>query len=194
MADSRLEQQLAFLLEADKLKNVLRRTALADSSRRENSAEHSWHLVLSAAILREHAGDVNLVRVLEMLAIHDLVEIDAGDTFAYDKVHLETKTAREHAAAARIFGLLPSDQQVYLRALWDEFEADETREAQFANALDRIQALWQNVACDGGTWRTYNLTRDAVLERMAPVKRSLPNLWPSVLEAVERYKAKGVLR
>lgn len=181
-------------MEADKLKNVLRRTALADSSRRENSAEHSWHLVLAAVVLREHAGDVNLPRVIEMLTVHDLVEIDAGDTFAYDKVHLETKTARERAAADRIFGMLPPDQTAYVRALWDEFEADETPEAMFANALDRVQALFQNVACDGGTWRTHNLTREAVFERMAPVKRSLPGLWPTVVAAIERFCTAGVLR
>jgi putative hydrolase of HD superfamily len=194
MDADRLQQQIAFLMEADKLKNVLRRTALTDSSRRENSAEHSWHLVLGAMVLREHAGEVDLVRVLEMLAIHDLVEIDAGDTFAYDKVELETKTARENAAADRIFGLLPSDQTTYVRALWDEFEAHETQEARFANAIDRVQALFQNVGCDGGTWRTYNLTCHDVLDRMGPVKVALPNLWPTVLEVVERFRASGVLR
>ena len=194
MDADRLQEQIAFLMEADKLKNVLRRTALTDSSRRENSAEHSWHLVLAAIVLREHAGDVDRLRVLEMLAIHDLVEIDAGDTFAYDKVELETKTARENAAADRIFGLLPADQMTYVRALWDEFEAHETQEACFANAIDRVQALFQNVGCDGGTWRTHNLTCQDVLDRMGPVKTALPNLWSTVLEVVERFRASGVLR
>lgn len=191
----RLSQQIAFLIEADKLKTVLRRTSLMDSSRQENSAEHSWHLVLAALVLREHAaGDVDLVRVLQILTVHDLVEIDAGDTFAYDEVGLATKVQREEAAADRLFGLLPPDQGGEFRALWDEFEAQETAESRFANALDRLQPLLQNAGCGGGTWRTHNLTREAVLDRMAPVMVGLPNLWPTVVEVVDAFCAAGVLR
>jgi len=191
----RLSRQIAFLIEADKLKTVLRRTSLMDSSRPENSAEHSWHLVLAAVVLKEHAeSTIDLMRVVQMLAVHDLVEIDAGDTFAYDEVGLETKTQREEAAAERLFGLLPSDQADDFRALWDEFEAQGTPESHFANALDRLQPLLQNAGCGGGTWRTYNLTRDAVLDRMGPVQVGLPGLWPTVIEVVEAFCAAGVLR
>jgi putative hydrolase of HD superfamily len=166
-----------------------------DSSRRENSAEHSWHLVLAAIVLHEHAAEgVDLLRVLQMLAVHDLVEIDAGDTFAYDHAGLETKAAREEAAAERLFGLLPAVQAGDFRELWEEFEAQATDASRFANALDRLQPLLQNANCGGGTWRTHNLTRDAVLDRMAPVKVGLPDLWPKVLDVIEAFCAAGVLR
>jgi putative hydrolase of HD superfamily len=194
MVDGRLDQQLAFLLEADKLKNVLRRTALTDASRRENSAEHSWHLVLAAAILREHAGDVNLLRVLEMLAIHDLVEIDAGDTFAYDSTANLDRAEREQRAADRIFGLLPPEQSAELRSLWEEFEAAETADARFAVALDRLQPLLNNHHSNGGSWRAHNITRDQVLKRMSPIERALPSLWPEVLDIVEQNCALGHIR
>src|SRR5262245_1922935 len=145
MSSERLARQIAFLLEADKLKSVLRRTPLVDRSRPENSAEHSWHLALAALTLGEYAdGSIDRLRVLELLTVHDLVEVDAGDTFAYDPTALTTKAAREHAAADRVFGLLPPDQAARLRALWEEFEALESRESRFANALDRLQALVQN--------------------------------------------------
>jgi 5'-deoxynucleotidase YfbR-like HD superfamily hydrolase len=148
----RLTQQIEFLIEADKLKQVLRRTPLADRSRRENSAEHSWHLILAAIVLREYsAAQIDLLRVLEMLAVHDLVEIDAGDTFAYDTQDLVTKAERERSAADRVFALLPTDQASRLRSLWEEFEAQETPEACFANAMDRLQPLLQNACAQGGS-------------------------------------------
>jgi putative hydrolase of HD superfamily len=191
----RLDRQLAFLVEADKLKGILRRTSLIDASRRENSAEHSWHLVLAAIVLREHAStDLNLLRVFELLTVHDLVEIDAGDTFAYDTVELVTKTAREQAAADRIFGLLPPDQAADFRARWEEFEAQSTVEARFANALDRLQPLLQNANCGGGTWRHDGVTRDRVLERMAPIQRDLPTLWPTVTDVIEAFCKAGILK
>jgi len=195
MVDDRLEQQVAFLLEADKLKQVLRRTPLADSSRRENSAEHSWHLIVAAIVLLEHsAGDVNLLHVLEMLAVHDLVEIDAGDTFAYDAQDLVTKEERELAAAERIFGLLPPDQASRVRSLWDEFEAQQTPDARFANAMDRLQPLLQNACAQGGSWRDHDLQREQVLRRMAPIESALPAAWPLVLKIVDDFCASGVLR
>ena len=188
MSDSRLARQIAFLVEADKLKSILRRTPLADGSRPENSAEHSWHLVLAAMTLTEYApADLNIARVFELLAVHDLVEIDAGDTFAYDAAAYETKAAREIAAAERIFGLLPPDQAGYFRACWDEFEAHQTVEAKYANALDRFQALLQNVTSGGGSWRSYSVTRADVLKRMAPVERELPELWQFVLDVLDRF-------
>ena len=195
MVDDRLEQQVAFLIEADKLKQVLRRTPLADSSRRENSAEHSWHLIVAAIVLLEHsAGDVNLLHVLEMLAVHDLVEIDAGDTFAYDAQDLVTKEERELAAAEHIFGLLPPDQASRVRSLWDEFEAQQTPDARFANALDRLQPLLQNACAHGGSWRDHDLQREQVLRRMAPIESALPAAWPLVLKIVDDFCASGVLR
>src|SRR5262245_51101155 len=136
---------MAFLVEADKLKQILRRTPLVDGSRQENSAEHSWHMILAAMIAREYVpGPLDPLRAVEMIAVHDLVEIDAGDTFAYDAAANQDKHAREHLAAERIFGLLPADQGERVRALWDEFEAQTTMEARFANAIDRLQPLLQN--------------------------------------------------
>ena len=195
MPDERLAQQIAFLIEADKLKKVARRTPLVDSSRNENSAEHSWHLALVAMIAREYAvADVDLLRVFELVAVHDLVEIDAGDTFAYDAEGQVTKLDRERAAAERIFGLLPHDQRLYCRALWDEFEEQETAAARFANAVDRLQPLLQNASSGGGSWRDHHLCRDQVLQRMAPIESALPLLWPLVVEIIESFCASGLIR
>lgn len=195
MSPDRLAQQIAFLVEADKLKKVLRRTPLVDSSRQENSAEHSWHLILTAIVLREYMGmECDLLHALQMVAVHDLVEIDAGDTFAYDAAAQITRAQREITAADRIFGLLPPDQAVHLRALWEEFEAQETPESRFANAMDRFQPLLQNAFSAGGSWNTHSLSRDQVLRRMAPVEGATPHLWPTVLEIVESFCAAGLLR
>ncbi len=192
---TRLDQQIRFLVEADKLKAVARRTKLLDGSRFENSAEHTWHLMLLALILREHTtGSIDLLRALEIVAVHDLVEIDAGDTFAYDTAGQSTKAAREEAAADRVFGLLPDDQRDYVRGLWEEFEARVTPEAQFANALDRLQPLILNAHSSGGSWLDQALTRDDVLRRMAPVATGLPGLWPTVERVVEAFRQNGVLK
>lgn len=191
----RLERQLAFLVEADRLKHVLRQTTLCDRSRAENSAEHSWHLALAATVLVEHAGpDVDGGRVLRMLLVHDLVEIDAGDTFAYDPTANEGKEEREREAAARIFGLLPPDQADELRALWEEFEAGTTREARVAVAIDRLQPLLLNHQSEGGSWRAHGVARAQVMRRMAPIEAALPSLWPAVLDIVERNCALGHIR
>ena len=190
----RLHQQVRFLVEADKLKAIDRRTSLVDGSRPENSAEHTWHLMLAAMILREYTtAPIDLLRALEMVAVHDLVEIDAGDTFAYDPAGLSTKAARELAAADRIFGLLPDDQRTHVRALWEEFEAQATAESRFANALDRFQPLLQNAHSGGGSWRAQTLATADVLRRMAPVETALPGLWPTVVQVVEAFAAAGVL-
>jgi len=194
MADDRLSRQIAFISEADKLKTILRRTPIGDASRAENSAEHSWHLVIAAMTLTEYApADLDRLRVVQMLAVHDLVEIDAGDTFAYDTVGYETKAAREQAAAERIFGLLPPDQATLFRACWEEFEAHRTPEAKYANALDRFQALLQNVAAGGGSWQSHRITRADVLRRMAPVQADLPQLWPFVVSMIDRFCETGTL-
>lgn len=193
MSSERLARQIAFLLEADKLKTVLRRTPLTDNSRPENSAEHSWHLALAAMVLAEYAGDVDAGRVLELLVVHDLVEVHAGDTFAYDPAAVVGKEERERLAADRIFGLLPPDLGQRMRALWDEFEALESRESRVANALDRVQALVQNMGAGGGSWSAYGVTRSQVLKRMAPVEAALPDVWPFVLEVIDRFSAEGAI-
>jgi putative hydrolase of HD superfamily len=195
MDDGRLARQIAFLIEADKLKSVTRRTPLADASRAENSAEHSWHLVLAVMVLREHVGGGwDLLRVVELLAVHDLVEIDAGDTFAYDAPGQLSKAAREQAAAARIFGILPDDQARYMRALWDEFEAHDTIESRVANAVDRLQPLLLNGASGGGSWRAHDVTRAQVLVRIAPIEAVFPGVWRALVQIVEAFTASGMLR
>jgi putative hydrolase of HD superfamily len=195
MPNERLTRQIAFLVEADRLKTVLRRTPVSDNSRLENSAEHSWHLALAAMILHEYGpAGLDTSRVLELVVVHDLVEIDAGDTFAYDVGAHETKAAREGAAADRIFGLLPADQAQRCRALWEEFEAMSTPEARLANALDRLQALLQNMKAGGGSWAAHEVTREQVLRRMAPVENALPDVWPLVCEVIDHFCAMGAIR
>lgn len=195
MTSERLAQQIAFVIEADKLKTVLRRTPLTDNSRQENSAEHSWHLALAAMALHEYAPEgTDLLRVLELVTVHDLVEIDAGDTFAYDAVAGLDKAERERAAADRIFSLLPPDDAARARALWEEFEAAESPEARFANALDRFQALLQNLKAGGGSWVVHEVTRVQVILRMAPIEATLPAVWPFVLEVIQNACASGLIR
>lgn len=194
-AEARLASQLSFLVEIDRLKNVIRQTSLCDASRRENSAEHSWHLAMMAVVMAEHAGEeVDVARVVSLVLVHDLVEIDAGDTFAYDTAGYGDKEARERAAADRIFGLLPDDQAAELRALWDEFEVGETAEARYANALDRLQPLLANHHSKGGSWRAHGISRAQVIRRMAPIERALPGVWPMVLDIVQQNCALGHIR
>jgi len=192
----RLERQLDFIRELDRLKLVVRRTSLIDRSRLENTAEHSWHLATMAVVLAEHAPEgTDVAHVVEMLLVHDIVEIDAGDTFAFDGAANLGKLEREQAAAVRLFGLLPPDAARRLRALWDEFEEGTTPDARFANALDRMQALVQNDAGgDGGSWRQHGVTATQVLARMAPIERATPSLWPVVLQAVDRAVVAGHVR
>lgn len=179
----RLSAQFAFLNEADKLKHVLRATTLADGSRRENSGEHSWHLALYALVLADHAAPgVSIDRVVRMLILHDLVEIDVGDVpihSANGAAHGSAETqAAEAAAADRIFGLLPPDIGADLRALWEEFEAAETPDAVFAKALDRVQPVMHNIESGGGTWISYNVTAEQLEARVgAKVARGAPKLW-----------------
>jgi putative hydrolase of HD superfamily len=191
MSSNRIEQQLSFLVEADKLKNVLRRTLLTDGSRQENTAEHSWHLVLTAMVLQEYAVEpVDLSKAIRMLVVHDLVEIDAGDTFAFDTEGNMTKSERELRAADRLFGLLPVELGAELRGLWDQFEQHATPEARFAHAVDRIQPFLQNRETRGGTWRIHKLSREQVLKRMDPIRTVLPLLWPLVLRSVDEFFSK----
>lgn len=180
---ARLDQQFAFLNEADRLKSVLRATTLCDASRRENSGEHSWHLALYALVLADQAEPgVDINRVLRMLILHDLVEIDVGDV----PIHSQNGAAHgapevleaEARAAERIFGLLPADLRAPFLALWQEFEAAETPDARFAKSLDRVQPLMQNIACGGGTWTEYNVTLPQLEARVGTkVAKGAPHLW-----------------
>jgi putative hydrolase of HD superfamily len=189
----RLAAQMAFLQEADRLKSVLRATTLADGSRRENSGEHSWHLALYALVLADQASpEVSIDRVIRMLLLHDLVEIDVGDV----PIHSANGTAHgsaevlavERAAADRIFGLLPRDLRHELRALWEEFEAAETPDAVFAKSLDRVQPVMQNLASGGGTWKTYDVTAEQLESRVGvKVARGAPRLWEWVRERTRIY-------
>jgi putative hydrolase of HD superfamily len=195
MEESRFEQQIRFVVEVDRLKTILRRTLLTDRSRRENSAEHSWHVALMATLLVEHAGAaVDLARVIEMLLVHDIVEIDAGDTFAYDAAGNASKVARERAAADRLFGLLPPDQGRRLRVLWEEFEDGTSAEARYAIALDRLQPLLQNVRAAGGAWRSHGVTREQVLERMQPIRAISDALWDWVVQQIDTVWINGRIR
>lgn len=178
----RIAAQLAFLVEADKLKQVIRASYLTDGSRRENSGEHSWHLALYALVLADHAGpDVSIDRVIRMLILHDLVEIDAGDVPIHGSHDRAAQEARERAAADRIFGLLPPDLGAGLRAIWEEFEAAQSPDALFAKALDRVQPVIHNVESGGQSWIAYNVTAEQLETRVgSPVMRGAPALWDHV--------------
>lgn len=191
---SRLEQQIRFIVEIDKLKSVLRQSYLADDSRRENTAEHSWHVSLMALVLSEHSSEpVDRSHVMELLLVHDLVEIDAGDTFAYDTAGNETKAAREIAAAERIFGLLPDDDGKRLRALWDEYEAGATAEARFALSLDRLMPLIHNALTAGRAWQANGVTADRVEQRAKSISRGAPALGEFAKELIAKAVAVGHL-
>jgi len=179
MSSERLQRQIQFILEADKLKEVLRQSLLTQSRRRENDAEHSWHLCLAVIVLAEHANtaQLDILRVLKMLILHDLVEIDAGDTFAYDTAAMVGQHEREARAADRIFGLLPPDQSQEFRALWDEFELKATPEAKFATAIDRFQPMLLNCHTAGAAWRRHGVTHDRVLDRNAHVADGSRAIW-----------------
>jgi len=169
--DERIEKQLAFSLEIDKVKNIFRQTHLSGHGRRENDAEHSWHMAVMAYLLREHANEeVDIARVMLMCLIHDIVEIDAGDTYAYDADALKTQKEREDAAKQRIFSMLPKDQAEELIALFDEFEAYETAESRFAHAMDNVQPLILNNSNGGGDWREHQVTAEQVYGRQNKTK------------------------
>jgi len=176
---ARLAQQVRFIIEVDRLKEIFRQTLLTQSRRQENDAEHSWHLCLMVIVLAEHANtpDLNVLRVLKMLLLHDLVEIDAGDTFAYDTTRMADQHEREAVAATRIFGLLPPDQAAEFRALWNEFETKETPEAKFATALDRFQPVLLNCLTEGTAWRQHGVTSDRVIARNRHIADGATEVW-----------------
>ena len=190
---SRLDAQVAFLREADQLKTILRASRLIDNSRRENSAEHSWHIMLYALVLAEHAGpDVSIDRVLRMLLIHDIVEIDAGDAPIHGAVDHAAMAAKETAAAERLFGLLPADQCDALRRLWEEFEAAESPDARFAKAIDRVQTPIANLANGGGTWTDYGVTPEGLDARVGvPIRRGAPALWDWLKPRLDSWFARA---
>lgn len=191
---TRLEQQLAFLLELDKAKTVLRRSYLTDGSRNENDAEHMWHLAMFVLVLAEHAGEpIDATKVLKMVLVHDIVEIDAGDVFVYDEAARAGKAAAELAAAERLYGLLPPDQGAELRGLWEEFEAKATPEARFAAAVDRLQPLLLNITTEGRSWKEHGITADRVLALNAGIALGSPSLWTHVEALLHQAVADGHL-
>jgi len=194
MTDDRLSRQLAFVLELDKLKTVLRQTLLTDSSRRENDAEHSWHVAAMALLLGEYApAGVDPARAAKMLLFHDVVEIDAGDTFIHDEAGNATKAAREQAAAERLYGMLPPDQGREFKALWQEYEDRATPTAQFADALDRLQPIMNNFATGGGTWRPNGVTADKVFGLVERIAAGAPALGDYARALVEEAVRRGYL-
>jgi putative hydrolase of HD superfamily len=191
----RFKQQIEFILEVDKLKQVLRQTILMDKSRRENSAEHSWHIALTVMVLSEYAKDTNvdMFRVMKILLVHDLIEIDAGDTYCYDDQGRKDQGQREKLAADRIFNILPPDQARTFRELWDEFEDRKTPESRFANALDRVQPFLHNYFTHGQTWQENDIKSDQVKSRMQPVDDGAPILWEYVRSLIDDAVKKGFL-
>ncbi len=194
MDAERFQRQLAFIVEIDQLKTVLRRSYLMDSSRRENSGEHSWHIALAATILAEYSDEpIDLHHVLKMLLVHDIVEIDAGDTFAYDVASHADKDERERQAADRLFGLLPDDQKRELRDLWDEFEALVTPEARFARAIDMLLPLLHNYHTAGKAWQEHGVTSDQVFSRAQQIGAASTVLWQQVQATIQTAVDRGYL-
>lgn len=195
MATERLKKQIEFILEVDKIKNIFRMTKIHDGSRRENDAEHSWHLTLMAFLLSEYskADNIDVLKVMKMCIVHDIVEIDAGDTFCYDTAASMDKLEREQKAADRIFALLPEDQGMELRELWEEFDAMETPEAKYAAALDRLQPVLLNYLNNGGTWQEHNITKKQVIQRNGRIEEGAPELWEFASDLIDEAVSKGLL-
>lgn len=187
--------QIKFILEADKLKTIVRNTLLTDRTRMENAAEHSWHAALTALVFFDSApaDGMDLQRILNMLLVHDLVEIDAGDLLCYHTDQVQAHKEKEKKAAKRIFGLLDGDQGDRLRRLWEEFDAQQTPESRFANAVDRLQPLLQAVRTQGRTWRQHGVSKSQVVQRMQPIRTALPHLWGYVLEMIDNAAEEGYL-
>ncbi len=190
----RLSAQISFIAEIDKVKGIIRQTYVLDGARRENDAEHSWHIALMAILLQEYAAEpIDLLRVVKMLLIHDLVEIDAGDTFAYDDAGHADKADREQKAADRIFNLLPSDQSDEVMTLWREFETRATPDSRYAAALDRFQPMLHNFLTGGKGWLKHGIRRDQVIARNRHIEEGAPALWKKAQEMVEEAVATGAL-
>ena len=190
-----LLSQVNFIKEIDKLKYIQRKTRLFNSNRHENDAEHSWHLAMMAIVLAGHSNkDVDLLKVLKMVLIHDIVEIDAGDTFIYDTAKSHTNTDEELVAAKRIFGLLPAKQAEEFIAVWIEFEEGFTEEAKFARTMDRFEPLLQNVSNNGGTWAEYNVGYQQVYDKKIAIKDGSEAIWDYAENLLEESVDKGILK
>ncbi|MCR5331407.1 MAG: HD domain-containing protein [Lachnospiraceae bacterium] len=193
--NERLQKQIAFALEIDKEKNIFRQTHLSGHGRNENDAEHAWHMSIMAYLLREYANEpVDIAKVMLMCLIHDVVEIDAGDTYAYDAERLKTQKAREDTAKERIFSLLPDDQRDELIALFDEFEAGETIESRFAHAMDNLQPLILNNSNDGGDWKEHGVTAEQVYGRHCKTKLGSERLYEVTDKMIRDNINKGNIR
>lgn len=192
----RFKKQLNFLIEIDQVKNILRMTSIADGSRRENDAEHSWSLAMMAVLFAEYVDDqIDLLKVIKMVLIHDLVEIHAGDTFCFDEAGMQDKEAREQASADKIFGLLEQDQGQELRQLWEEFESCETPEAEYAAMLDRLQPLIMNYINEGGTWAQHHISVEQVYKRNQITLEKGPQVFKDFIhEVIEECVAKGYIK
>ena len=192
--NKKLNKQLEFIKEIDKIKYIQRKTKLFKSNRNENDAEHSWHLAVMAMVLLEYSNeDIDILKVLKMLLIHDIVEIDAGDTFIYDTQKDHTNTNEELRAAKRIFGMLPDDQAQEFIDVWVEFEEGKTNEAKFARYMDRLEPLLQNVSNNGGTWKEFNVKYDAVYKKQEVIREGSKELWQYAEEIIDKSVASGIL-
>ncbi len=190
----RMEQQIQFVLEIDQLKQICRQSYLIDGNRRENTAEHSWHVALMSIILAEYAAaPPDRFRVVKMLMIHDLIEIDAGDTYCYDEMANQTKAEREQTAADRIFSILPPDQAIEFRELWEEFETGTTSEARFARALDRLMPLLHNFHTGWRSWQEHGITRPQVIRRCEKIQEGSERLWQLALSVIDTAVRRGYL-
>lgn len=188
------EKQIAFIMELDKIKKIGRQTYLSDASRKENDAEHSWHLALMAFVFAEYANEkIDVLKTMKMVLLHDVVEIDAGDTYAYDAEGNKTKRERELKAADRIFGLLPEEQRQEYRSLWDEFEEMETAEAKFANMLDKVQPLLLNDASGGKSWEEHGVKKSQVMARNVRVHEGSRQMWEYAKSLIEKNVELGKL-
>lgn len=195
MDSDRLLQQIAFIKEIDKIKYILRKTKLINSDRPENDAEHSWHLAMMTFVLAEHADrPIDVLKVMKMVLIHDIVEIDAGDVFIYSTTQSHSNTESELRAAQRIFGLLPQEQADELIALWLEFETGETNEAKFAKAMDRLEPLLQNSSNNGGTWREFDVDYSTVYDKKKAIGEGSASLWGYAQAVLDDCVAKGILK
>ncbi len=195
MQTSDLLRQIDFIKEIDKVKYIQRRTKLFNSDRKENDAEHSWHLAMMTIVLAEHANvPIDVLKVVKMVLIHDIVEIDAGDTFLYDTAKSHSNTEEERAAAQRIFGMLPPEQATEFIAIWEEFESGQTAEAKFARAMDRLEPLLQNTSNNGGTWNEFGVDHAKVLEKKKVMQDSSEVLWSYAEQLINESVETGILR
>jgi len=195
MSTEDLLKQIAFIKEIDKVKYIQRKTKLFNSDRNENDAEHSWHLALMAIVLAEHSDEpIDVLKVVKMVLIHDIVEIDAGDVFIYDTLRNHSNTDEERLAANRIFGLLPQKQAAEMIAVWEEFEAGETSEAKFAKSMDRLEPLLQNTSNNGGTWKEFDVNYEKVYEKKSVIKNGSTTLWNYAEGLINESVKNGILK